>query len=74
MLPATRLWAIVQEWPSDHGFKVFEMKITDIWMIADYGERTVIDSHCFSWCIHCFSAVPKTVTVFNRRRHEHHAR
>jgi hypothetical protein len=30
------------EWPTDHGFKVFEMKIRDIWMIASYGGGSTV--------------------------------
>ena len=28
--------------PTDHGFKVFEMRVTDIWMIANYGGGSTI--------------------------------
>ena len=32
----------MKDWPTDHGFKVFEMNITDIWMIANYGGGSTV--------------------------------
>ena len=32
----------MKEWPSSHGFSVFEMKISSIWMISNYGGGATI--------------------------------
>jgi hypothetical protein len=32
----------MKDWPADHGFSVFELHVTDVWMIANYGGGTPV--------------------------------
>lgn len=32
----------MQTWPADHGFGVFELHVTDVWMIANYGGGSAV--------------------------------
>lgn len=40
-------------WPADHGFSVFELHVTDVWMIANYGGGTPVTPTSY------YAATPK---------------